>query len=155
MRLQHVAVLELRVRTISSIFQIAPHGTSAAVSRASQVLRSSLASAPSMISRSAGSLAMRAGQSLKRGSASASARPIAFIRRCELLLGEDGQHDVAALAALNRSAVGLRLTEPLPIWPLLDARHGVLGDTGPARKASAASSIATSTSWPRPVCVRW
>jgi len=35
--LEHVAVLELRVWTISSIFQMEPQGTSAAVSRASQV----------------------------------------------------------------------------------------------------------------------
>src|SRR2546422_4344819 len=52
-----------------------PHGTSAAVSRASQLLGLSVASAVSMISRSAGSFAVRAGQSLNRGSASASAHP--------------------------------------------------------------------------------
>ena len=31
----------------------------------------------------------------------------------------------------------------------------VYSETGPGRKASAASSMATSTSCPRPVCVRW
>jgi hypothetical protein len=40
-----------------------PHGTSAAVSRSSQVRGSSVASAASMISRSAGSFSVRAGQS--------------------------------------------------------------------------------------------
>ena len=54
----------------------------------------------------------------------------------------------------NRLAVGLRLTEPLPIC-FCSTPATVYSDTGPAMKASAASSIATSTSWPRPVCVRW
>ena len=56
--------------------------------------------------------------------------------------------------ARKRLAVGLRLTEPLPIC-FCSMPATVYSDTGPGMKASAASSIATSTNWPRPVCVRW
>ena len=54
----------------------------------------------------------------------------------------------------KRLAVTLRLTEPLPIWRC-SMPATVYSETGPGMKASAASSMATSTSCPRPVCVRW
>ena len=76
-RLQHVAMGELRdaPRSRRSI-HTREHGTSALVSRASQVLSSSEANTSSMMARSAASLATRAGQSTKRGSLARSGWPM-------------------------------------------------------------------------------
>ncbi len=130
-----------------------PHGTSAAVRRASQVRGSSKASASSMICRSAGSLAVREGQSLKRGSTSASGRPMVAMRlwNCRSVRTASTTYPSPHR---KRLAVGLRLTEPLPICRC-STPATVYSETGPGMKASAASSIATSTSCPRPVRVRW
>ena len=129
------------------------HGTSAAVSRASQLLGSSPASAPSMTSRSAAMFSVRAAQSLKRGSLSASARPSVFMRFANCFSVRTARTMNPSLQR-NRFAVGLRLTEPLPICRC-SMPATVYSETGPGMKASAASSMATSTNWPRPVCVRW
>ena len=128
-------------------------GTSAAVSRASQALGSSVASAVSITSRSAATLAVRAGQSLKRGSSSASGRPSVRMRLANCRSVSTARTMKPPLAR-KRFAVGLRLTEPLPICRC-SMPATVYSDTGPGMKASAASSMATSTNCPRPVCVRW
>ncbi len=106
-----------------------------------------------MISRSAGSFAVRDGQSLNRGSASASGRPSAFMRPANCFSVRTAS-TMKPSRVRKRFAVGLRLTEPLPIWRC-SMPATVYSETGPGMKASAASSMATSTSCPRPVCVRW
>ena len=106
--------------TISEIDQMPAHGTSTAVSRFSQFLALSLASASSMIARNAGSFALRVGQSAKRGSASASSRPSPFIRlaNCRSVITASIR---SPSPALKRLPVTLPVLDRLPncrwMWP--------------------------------------